>query len=275
MIGRWLWTRVRELAGSRRLDRQSADELAHHIDLTVERYIRAGHSERDARRLARLELGDAGLAREDLRAGRAGFLVEQAWRDARLAGRALRHAPGSAALAVATMGLGIGVSTVLFSLLSGIVLRPLPYPEPDRLVSVYQSNPQAGLPRTGVASGNIDDWRQRSRTLEGLAAYYTTGRTLVVGRDAAVFVTAQVTDDYFPILGVAPALGTTFTPDDFRRPVQQCRRPDRSGSGGDPLAPAVAAIIWRRSLHRRPVGHLRTAIVQGRGCDARRLRRGG
>lgn len=217
MTPRGVWTRLRELWSSRTLDRDSADELAQHIEWLVERKMASGLDQSEARRLARLELGDPTIAREDLRAGRASFVVEQSLRDVRFAGRALMHAPGSALLAIVTIALGIGASTALFSLLSGIVLTPLPYPEPDRLVSVYQSNPEAGITRTGLASGNINDWRTRSRTIEGLAGYYTTGRTLAVGGDARVLVTAQVTEDFFQVLGVVPAVGAAFTPDDFQR----------------------------------------------------------
>jgi len=245
---RSVWTRLRELIGGRRLDLESADELAQHIEHLVMRKMASGMDEPEARRLARLELGDPTLAREDLRAGRASFLVEQSLRDVRFAGRALLHSPGSAVLAIVTIALGIGASTALFSLLSGIVLTPLPYPQPDRLVGVYQSNPEAGIPRTGLASGNINDWRTRSRTLEGLAAYYTTGRTLAVGDDAVVLVTAQVTDDFFSVLGVAPALGGTFSPDDFRRA--------QFNSAAAPIGPDPVVILshrlWQQSFGADP-----------------------
>ena len=262
MTPRSVWTRVRELVSSRKLDRESADELAQHIELTVARKVSTGIDEPEARRLARLELGDVTLAREDLRAGRASFIFEQSLRDLRFAGRALRHAPGSALLAIVTIALGIGASTALFSLLSGIVLKPLPYPQPDRLVSVYQSNPEAGILQTGLASGNINDWRTRSRTLEGLAGYYTTGRTLAVGDDAVVLVTAQVTDDFFNVLGVAPAVGGTFLPDDFRRAqfnsaaapvgpdpvVILSHRLWQQNFGGDPAIVGQSVTLERRSF---------------------------
>lgn len=175
-------------------------------------------------------------------------ILEQAVRDVRFAGRALRRAPGSALLAIVTIGLGIGASTALFTLLSAIVLTPLPYPEPDRLVGVFQNNPEAGIQRTGLASGNINDWRTRSRTLSGLAGYYTTGRTLAVGDGAVVLVTAQVTDDFFSVLGVAPALGGTFSPDDFRRAqLNSAAAP----VGADPVV-ILSHRLWQQSFGADP-----------------------
>ena len=115
------------------------------------------------------------------------------------------------------MGVGIGVSAILFALVNGIVLRPLPYPEADRLVRIFDTNPQAGVERAGVAIGNVDDWRALAGAFDGIVGYYVMGRTVSVGADADVLITAQVSRDFFDVLGVRPALGRPFTEDETRR----------------------------------------------------------
>jgi putative ABC transport system permease protein len=214
---RSIWIRLRELVRARALDRESAEELAHHVDLQVARYVESGMTEADARRRVRLELGSVEGARAQLADARSGFAMEQILREVIYALRVLRRSPGITLLSAVTMGAGIGLGTVLFALLDGIVLRPLPYPEPDRLVRIFDTNAQAGIDRAGAASGNIDDWRTRTEAFDGLAAFYSMGRTLSTDAGADVMIAAQVTDDFFALLGVPPLIGRTFTTEEFRR----------------------------------------------------------
>ncbi|MCH7748759.1 MAG: ABC transporter permease [Acidobacteria bacterium] len=206
-----LWSYCRELFQRRRLDRESVDELEHHVELAVAEKVRAGVDEHEARRQARLEMGSIDLVREQLAEGRAGFLLEQLAREVGYAGRVLRKAPGPTGLSVATIGVGIAVSTVLFALIDGVVLRPLPYPSADRLVSIFDTNSELGVDRAGAASGNIDDWRRHASSFEGIAGYYAMGRTLSADNDADVVLIAQVSTDFFPLVRVTPLLGRTFT----------------------------------------------------------------
>ena len=90
------------------------------------------------------------------------------------------------------------------------------YPEADRLVRIFDTNPQAGVERAGVAIGNVDDWRALAGAFDGIVGYYVMGRTVSVGADADVLITAQVVD-FFDVLGVRPALGRPFTEDETRR----------------------------------------------------------
>jgi predicted permease len=133
------------------------------------------------------------------------------------AARVLRRSPGLTLVSVVTIGVGIGVSAVLFALVNGIVLSPLRYPAADRLVRIFDTNQTAGIERTGVASGNIDDWRRGTSSFTGIAGYYTMGRTISQDDSAEVVLTAQVSDDFFAVVGVAPSIGRTFTPDEVRR----------------------------------------------------------
>jgi predicted permease len=209
-----LWRRCRELFQKRRLDRETVSELDHHLELAVAEKVRSGLDKHEARRQARLELGSVDQVREQLAEGRTGFLLEQLAREVRYAGRVLRRAPGQTGLSVATIGVGIAASTVLFALIDGVVLRPLPYPEANQLVSVFDTNSELGVDRTGAASGNIDDWRRRTSSFSGIAGYYTMGRTLSAQDEADVLLTAQVSTDFFALARVAPLLGRTFTEDE-------------------------------------------------------------
>ncbi|HJN46134.1 MAG: ABC transporter permease [Vicinamibacterales bacterium] len=209
-----LWRRCRELFQSQEVDRESVAELEQHIALAVDDKRRGGVPEQEARRQARLELGSVDAVREQLAEHRSGFVLEQLVKETAYAWRVLRRAPGPTALSVVTIGVGIAASTVLFAVIDGVVLRPLPYPEASQLVSIVDTNPELGVDRTGAASGNIDDWRRQTSRFEGIAGFYTMGRTLSAEDEADVVLTAQVSTDFFPLARVTPLLGRTFTEDE-------------------------------------------------------------
>ena len=216
---RALWRRVRELLTPNQLDRESIDEMTHHIEMAVARHMAAGLDEAAARRQARLEVGSVATAREDVAAERTGFALDQRLRELLYAVRVLRRSPGLTLLSILTMAVGIGVSGLLFALVNGIVLQPLPYPESDRLVRIFDLNREAGIGRRGAASGNIAEWRQRTSAFEGITGYSSTGRTISFGDGAEALITAQVTADFFSVLRVAPLVGRAFTPEESARAV--------------------------------------------------------
>ena len=113
--------------------------MATHIEMLVAQKMERGLDEPDARRQARLELGTIHAAREQVRE-RTGFALEQMWRELVQAARVLRRSPGLTVLSITTMGIGIMVSAILFALVNGIVLSPLPYPSADRLVRIFDTN---------------------------------------------------------------------------------------------------------------------------------------
>jgi putative ABC transport system permease protein len=157
------------------------------------------------------------------------------------------------------MGVGIGVSTILLALAYGILWQPLPYPEPDRLVRIFDTNPQAGVDHSGVASGNIQDWRTVP-SLEGVAGYYVMGRTLSTDQTSEVLTTAQVSADFFPLMRVAPLLGRTFTADDtLRGEFSSASAP----IGPDPVV-ILSAGIWRRFFNADPAIVGTTVVLERR-----------
>lgn len=240
---RQLWQRVVELTRSRQLDRESADELAYHVEALVDEKRRSGLDEFEARRQARIELGSVERTREQLAERRTGFVLEQTTREVGYAIRVLRRNPGITMLSVATMGIGIGASAILFGLVNAIVLRPLPYPEPAQLVRIFDSNHQLGVEHAGVASGNVDDWRQRTTRFDGITGFYSMGRTLSTDVDAEVVITAQVSQDFFPIFRTAPHIGRTFTDDETRRA--------QFNSAAGPIGADPVAILGYQLWHRR------------------------
>jgi predicted permease len=234
--------RLVEITRRRAVDREAAEELAHHVEMLVARKVAAGVGEAEARRQVRVEIGSVESTLEQLAEERTGFAFEQLWREITYAARILRRSPGLTLVSIATMAAGIGVSTLLFVLVNTIVLRPLPYPEPDRLVRIFDTNPQAGIDRAGAASGNIADWRRRSSSFDGLAGYYAMGRTLSGDGDAEVLIAAQVSHDFFALARVAPLLGRAFSEDETRRAqFNNAAAP----TGPDPVV-MLSHGLWRR-----------------------------
>lgn len=210
------WTRrATEVLRRRQVDRDLTEEMAHHVAEAEARYEAAGLTPAEARRQAVIALGHTGTAREAVRDARTGAQAERLVREVRQAWRLLWRAPAATVLSIATMAAGIGASTVCFALIDAVVLAPLPYPEPSRLVRIVDVNPGAGVDRAGVTTGNLFDWRQRTSAFSGIAGHYAMGRTLGFTDGADVVVAAQVTADFFAVAGVAPALGRTFTTEEY------------------------------------------------------------
>ena len=237
-----VWRRYREVFEKRQLDRESVAELEHHVALAVAEKVRSGVDEREARRQARLELGGVDVVRDRLAEGRTGFRLEQLVKEMAYAWRVLRRAPGQTVLSVATIAVGIGASTVLFALVDGVVLRPLPYPDADRLVRVFDINPELGVDRTGATSGNIDDWRRETQSFDGIAGYYAMGRTLSAEGDADVVLTAQVSTDFFSLTRATPHLGRTFTEAETRAAQFS---PAAAPTGTNPVV-VIGHGLWQR-----------------------------
>ena len=137
--------------------------------------------------------------------------------DIRHAVRQLVAHPGFTVVAVLTLALGIGVTTAIFSVVDHLMLRELPYPESDRIVTVWQDNRREGIPRGDVAPGNYLDWRERSHVFETLGAAEPYSMDLTgQGRPENIF-SALVTEGFFEALGVRPQLGRLLQPEDFRQ----------------------------------------------------------
>jgi predicted permease len=152
--------------------------------------------------------------------------------DVRYAARLLLRNPGFTTTAAVTLALAIGANTAIFSVVNGVLLRPLPYRDPDRLVRMWESNPSMSLPFFSVSLPNYEDWRRQSRSFDATAAFRRQRLNLTGSGEPEAVQASAVTADFFPLLGVRAALGRTFAAADER-----------------PEAPAVAMIthgLWQR-----------------------------
>ena len=142
--------------------------------------------------------------------------VDAVIQDTRYGFRLLRRSPGFCAIVIATLALGIGANTAIFSVVDGVLLRPLPYPQPDRLVRVWESEPAKGFTRNVVNPFNFLDWRDRNRSFTQMAAL-NGGNSNLTGKGEPVAVPGmEVSPEFFSILGVPAYLGRTFLPEEGR-----------------------------------------------------------
>jgi predicted permease len=188
-------------------------EVSSYLDLLTEEKIRGGMAPEAARRTARLELGGIEQVKEQVRDVRAGIWLETVLQDVRYGVRVLRKNPGFSLLVVLTLGLGIGANTAIFSVVYGVLLRPLPYTHGGRLVVVHQ-RAHGQSPDIPFSYKELVDYREQTQTLDALVEYHSM-QFLLLGDDSAERVqTAVVSANFFDVLGVKPLLGRTFLASD-------------------------------------------------------------
>lgn len=193
-------------------DRDLDAEVRAHLDLLTEEKMRAGMPPEKARRAARLELGGIEQVKEEVRAARTGAWVETLWQDVHYGARQLRRNPGFTLVAALTLALGIGANTALFSVINGVLLKPLPYPHPDRLIALAENVPP--FPIGSISYPNFVDWTKMNHTFDALAAYRHGDFNLTGVGEAQRLKVTEVSAAFFPLLGVQPLIGRNFTPDD-------------------------------------------------------------
>src|SRR6266436_6876863 len=207
-----LLSRLRAMFRRERLDQDLDEELRSHLEMRAADNLAAGMSAQDARYDAQKRFGNTTLLKEDTRdVDIIGWLDECA-RDCRFALRMLQRSPGFAAVAVLTLALGIGANTAIFSVVDAILLRPLPYPEPDRLVRIWESSLKFDSPRNVVNPLNFLDWRDHSQSFETMAAISGLMTNLSSHGQPIAVQGMQVSPEFFSVLRIAPFLGRTFTP---------------------------------------------------------------
>jgi putative ABC transport system permease protein len=143
------------------------------------------------------------------------------WTELRFARRNLSKTPVLTAVVLVTLALGIGATTAIFSVVDAVLLTPIPYPEPDRLVALIDTNPEAGLPRFSTSPPDFLDWRDQSTSFEHMTAITRSDVSLTGDGDPEQLLGASVTGDFFGVLGVPPRLGRGFTPEDNRPGAQR------------------------------------------------------
>jgi predicted permease len=205
-----LWRRWSNLRG--RFDQEMNDELRFHIDRQTAANIAAGLPPEEARREAVLQLGALEGVKENCREQRSGFWLESLYADVRYGLRILRKSPGFTTIAVLTLALGIGANTAIFSVVDGVLVAPLPYSQPDRLVVVGESNPR--FPLVAVSYPNFLDRQRTARSFQQMAGMTLYGYDLMSRGTPEHVDGAQISSGFFNTLGVNLALGRDFSPNE-------------------------------------------------------------
>ena len=210
---RRFFIRLSNLAAGRRADQRLREELAEHVAFQTDENLRAGMSPSEARRQAVLKLGAAEAIREDHHAEQSLPFVENLFQDLRFAVRMLRRSPGFAFVAIATMALGIGATTAIYSVIDATLLHPLPYPNPSELVRVEDDLPGVGAQDVSVS---IPEWKdlENSGIFQYVALDYFNSVNLTGSAQPTRVAMKGVTPNYFAMLGVGAQLGRTFDPGD-------------------------------------------------------------
>jgi len=221
--------RTRMLFRRRQVDHELDEEMRLHVDLRQRRLESAGMAPDAARRHARRRFGSPVRHREAAHDALGWRSLDELRQDLRHSLRALLHDRAFAITVTLTLALGIGATAAIFSLLDHVVLRPLPFERPDRLVQLY------GTPATrGESVDGLDDYRDRSTSFEALAGYSLSARYLRLDAEPQRVMTVRAERSLFSLLGVEPILGHTFAPDDSAAVAVVSRRFWEERLGGDP-----------------------------------------
>jgi predicted permease len=240
---------LRRLVEKKRLEMQLQTELQDHLERQAADYLRDGLSEAEALRHARLKFGGVEGVKEDCRDARRTRWVESTLQDARFAARTLRKSPGFALAAIATLALGIGANTAIFSVINGVILRALPYTDPERLVAVEERL------RTGenfaFSYPDFLDVQRASRSFVGIAAYRWSGVNVTSPGEPAYIHSQQVSAGFLSVLGIKPFLGREFRQQEDQR-------------NAAPVA-MIGYALWQERFGARPKAIGATLVAGGKG----------
>jgi len=227
--------RLRALFHKTEMERELDEELRFHLEKEIEQNLQRGLAPEEARYSALRSFGGMEQVKEASRDTRGVRCLEEIWQDLRYSARRLLKQPGFTAVAVLTLSLGIGACTAIFSIVDAVLLRPLPYPEAEKLVSLREVDAKSR--QITFAEPNFLDVRARNHTLAA-AAEYNIGLTTVLGGSEPVRTrVAYVSSEFFKTLGVQPSTGRSFLPEEAK-------------AGGHPVA-VVSYGYWQRLLGSR------------------------
>lgn len=228
--------RIGNLGRRERLDAEIAVEIEAHLALAVEEGMRAGMTEAEARRAARLRFGNPRVVREQAGEADVAMRIEGLWRDVRYAARRLRRSPGFTAVAVVTLALGIGANILVFGVLNAVLLNPLPVKTPQNLYQIVHREAMSG----GPSYPAFEDFRRQNTTFSGMAAVYGLSDVGLSWRNSVRRVWGDdVTGNYFDLLGVKPEAGRLF------------HAADEHGPGSAPYV-VLSDALWRSEFHADP-----------------------
>jgi len=207
-----LFFRVRSLLRRETVESEMEDELRFHSEHQTQKYLKAGMSRSEALRRVRMEFGGLEQVKEDCRDARGVSLIETLAQDLRYGGRTLRKWPGFAAAALLTLALGIGANTAIFSVVYGILLRPLPFRDVSRLVLLNETTPRVG--DVSVSYPNFRDWRSQSHAFAEMAAVNAVNFNMAGSNQPENISGLAVSPNFLSMMGVRPVMGRGFSPDE-------------------------------------------------------------
>ena len=239
--------------GSTKSERELSAEIESHLQLHIDDNIRAGMTPAEARRRAVIALGGVEGTKEAYRDRRGLPAFESLVRDVRYGVRTLKKSPGFAMAGIVILGLGIGVNTAIFTVVNAVVLRPLPFPDADRIVRLWHTPPQstfAGMDVFALSAANFLDWQAQSDAFEKMAIYRGGRWTLTGQGEPEAVVVYSGSADLLPILGVQPILGRGFMTSEDRE--------------GGPRTAVLAEGFWRTRFGGDPTVIGRTITLDRR-----------
>jgi predicted permease len=212
---RALFIRLAGLFRKDRRERELADEMESHLQMHIEDNLRTGMSAAEARRQAMIKLGGVEQTKELYRERRGLPLLETFFQDLRFSFRMLRKNPGFTVVVLLTLALGIGATTAIFSVVYGVLLRPLPYTDSSRIMAVFEVNSKGGW--SHLADPNFDDFRDQNRSFQAIAKYNYYVVSVSGASQPSRTTVASVSPDFLKVLGIQPILGRDFSAGDAKK----------------------------------------------------------
>jgi len=206
---------LRNLFSRRRAEKDLHNEVHSHLELLIDEYIRAGMSPSEAQRAAQIELGGIEQVKEQVRDERRGNILHSIISDCRYGLRQLRKNPGATTVIVFTLALAIGATTAIFSVVYGVLLRPLPYSNSNRIMSVFEVTSEGKPSR--LADPNFDDFRDQSRSFQAIAKYNDNIVSVSGASQPTRTTVASISPDFLKVFGVQPILGRDFISNDAKK----------------------------------------------------------
>ncbi len=220
----------------KRAERDMDDELRFHLEKQVEQNVASGMDTEEARYAALRQFGNVGAVEEECRDGWGVRFINELLQDVRYGLRQLRRSPGFTIVAVLTLALGIGANTAIFSVVNGVLLNPLPYPQPERLAALFSRKPQ--FTYGSISYPNFLDWVRENRSFSAMAAYRPDSLTLTGMGEPERVPVEMISAGFFPLLGVKPVIGRTFNSQEDQ-------------VGGAPVA-LIGEGFWKRKFGQSP-----------------------
>ncbi len=239
-----LWKRILR---PRRAEAELDEEVQGYFEERVERAIARGLTRQQAIRAVRLEDEGAEQVKQRVREVRMGASIETAWQDVRFAARVLAKSPGFTFFAVLTIALALGANAAIFSLVDGVLLKSTGYPEPERIVQLWERPPD-GM-RNSIAPANYLDWARQSQSFEAMAAVSGASMSYSGGGEPRALRAGVVSAPYFEVFGVKAAIGRTFARDE-----------DQPGKG---KVVVLTHRIWSTSFGADPAAVGRRILLDG------------